>query len=729
MSNTDGTWLALLATAGLAAVGAARRGSRARLGEEDGIDLYAFRQELGFRPAMSIPSGSRAEGAVLRQGRAKANVGAMWTLTSERMYGSWVDLPIIATRETLQNSRDAIDDAWRKGLLTKEGGRFDVWIRDEGRTLEWADNGVGMDEDTFYDKFMSLADTTKLTGGGGGGFGLAKAVILAVASEYRWEMHTRDRRYVATGFDEPIRMYKAPFYQGTKLTIYDIDSKFDRWRIPGGGYVDLKDRLKVVLASNDLRSTKGGTVEGVKIRAHAGIRITLNGTEIRPMFRGRGRVLGAHLNWGRDTTARVKAYKRQHGGGATYVRLDGLYQFSQGFDTPVPFDVTVDLLTGLSPRNQGYPLTTSRNQLSGPPAEALRALRHDLTTDFLSATKEKSVIEVYEEDEGDLEEVEENRQTQADLLAALLADPDVVDALTRVEGGAEKLLAQEQKIQERRRRRDRVELAAQQSLPPGHPDRIEYPRAPSRAPGRAGLAGIAQQRVEKKKRRRKTNPFAGIAVFKINKAQFKSAQTRKYFERPERWHPLIMLWRLSVMLVLQEVGRRRVPPFQVGLILDDDIGAEYEYDAKKSRHILYLNPEWAAAQMKAYKGKPLAIAAIFHAKACHEITHLFGQGSHDEGFVALMGSLMTQTAGLLYPLTTLVERLLRKSTRRPRRTRKEKSDLFDRLLAQAQSATAPWDSGRGAANRPGLHAQILGRDPHADCPQCVRLQAPRLRGG
>jgi hypothetical protein len=101
-----------------------------------------------------------------------------------------------------------------------------------------------------------------------------------------------------------------------------------------------------------------------------------------------------------------------------------------------------------------------------------------------------------------------------------------------------------------------------------------------------------------------------------------------------------------------------VPAFEVGLILDDDAKAMYEVEGSGKR-IIYLNPDWIMTEIKAFKGRPLAVAVVLHAKAVHEITHLLGQDAHNEGFVTLRELLAEETAAVLYPLTTLVERVLK----------------------------------------------------------------------
>ena len=136
--------------------------------------------------ALRRERGSRAEGQQqIRRGRAKADVGAMWKLTSEKIYGTSQKVPFIATREALQNSRDAIKDAIEAGQISPGQGRFDVRWDEAEHTMAWEDNGIGMSSDTVFDVFLSLG---KSKGKGtqksqrAGGFGLAKAVLLGCST-------------------------------------------------------------------------------------------------------------------------------------------------------------------------------------------------------------------------------------------------------------------------------------------------------------------------------------------------------------------------------------------------------------------------------------------------------------------------------------------------------------------------------------------------------------------
>lgn len=105
---------------------------------------------------------STSAGTLVGTTRAKVNEAAMWTLAAEKLYGSYVDVPVVATREALQNSRDAIQKAIRSRKLAAKDAEFRVTRDPASRTLSWADNGIGMTREVVSEKFLSLGDTTKI---------------------------------------------------------------------------------------------------------------------------------------------------------------------------------------------------------------------------------------------------------------------------------------------------------------------------------------------------------------------------------------------------------------------------------------------------------------------------------------------------------------------------------------------------------------------------------------
>lgn len=150
------------------------------------------------------------------------NAAQMWRYFTTSVYSSG-DLPVIATREALQNSADAIRAAIRARQIGAKDGRFEVVWDEAERTLSWSDNGVGMDSDTILKKFLSLGDTGKADAGSSqdaaGGFGVAKAVILGLSASFRWELYTRDNHAVSAGAGEDVSVYAAPPRQGTRIVV------------------------------------------------------------------------------------------------------------------------------------------------------------------------------------------------------------------------------------------------------------------------------------------------------------------------------------------------------------------------------------------------------------------------------------------------------------------------------------------------------------------------------
>ncbi|MFY0531474.1 hypothetical protein [Nannocystis pusilla] len=276
----------------------------------------------------------------------KTNDMRMWRHFTTSVYQS-ADLPWLATREALQNSVDAIRAAIRHRKLRAGEGRFTVTWDPVRRTLAWEDNGIGMDAETVANKFLSLGDTGKDgahdSAEAAGGFGVAKAVILGVSPTFRYELHSRDKKYVAGGFDQPPRApVAAAFLSGTRLTVFDIPTKFDTFygptRVPDE---PILDRLRNLLAFTDMPE----------------IALVLNGEKVSPFFSGRrGEPIGTGGSWGQGVTARVRGYRRGVGDmrGAFYVRLNGLFQFV-AWSKGLPSDVVLDLTTTVRPGAAGYP--------------------------------------------------------------------------------------------------------------------------------------------------------------------------------------------------------------------------------------------------------------------------------------------------------------------------------------------------------------------------------------
>jgi len=59
---------------------------------------------------------------------------------------------------------------------------------------------------------------------------VAKAVILGTSTSFSWELHSRDNLAVSKGADRDVEVFDAPFLQGTRITIFDVDEAFGQTR-------------------------------------------------------------------------------------------------------------------------------------------------------------------------------------------------------------------------------------------------------------------------------------------------------------------------------------------------------------------------------------------------------------------------------------------------------------------------------------------------------------------
>ncbi len=384
-----------------------------------GIDRDALRRELGARREIR----EAMEAVAKASGRPGANSNMLWALLTKSVYKSG-DLPWLATREALQNSVDSVRSALRLRSIKPEDARFEVEWDAKERRLSYSDSGVGMDADTILKKFLVIGESGKRdaadSGEAAGGFGVAKAVILGTSRGFRWRMHTRDNLAVADGMDKEVQIFDAPYRQGLRLDLSDVDPDLVRyWSRARGVYVDIEDRLRELLAGNDL----------------PGITLVFNGREVTPMFSRRG---GSRVtvegSWGVGTTAVVRAYRRPPGdrGGAYYLRLNGLLQTVMPAQRGgLKADVVVDFSSKLRPGVRGYPFNAARDALDDQAAWTFADLVEEVERENESTGKgeEDEFIDPEGDDGG------EEGDAIADQLALAFQDPDVRAAVADAAGG------------------------------------------------------------------------------------------------------------------------------------------------------------------------------------------------------------------------------------------------------------------------------------------------------
>lgn len=364
-------------------------------------------------------------GTVKGVAEAKTNNAMMWRYFTTSVYASG-DLPVLATREALQNAVDACRARFAQGGKPLRGGRFEVTWDPATRSLTWEDNGIGMDAATIEHKFLDLGTSGKTSaadsGQAAGGFGVAKAVILGTSSTFRWELHSRDNLTTSHGPGGKEPIYHAPMLHGTRITIHDVLPEFDsRYDYASNRKLPLMERLRVVLAANDLD----------------GMTLVLNGVEVSRMFsRKAGSRVAFDGSWGDGTTAVVKAYRRPPGDdqGAYYIRLGGLFQFGASSQRgELKADVVIDLTTRIRPGDKGYPLNAARDALQDQTRWAFQDLAAEVERESES-TGTDNEYEIFDPDSDDAAE-----RSGADEIAeetrAAFEDPVFQAAIADARGG------------------------------------------------------------------------------------------------------------------------------------------------------------------------------------------------------------------------------------------------------------------------------------------------------
>jgi len=133
---------------------------------------------------------------------------------------------ILAVKELLQNSFDAVKEALYKGEITK--GKIDITVDEATKTLTVADNGIGMSRDVLLKAFFTLAGTKKDTPPAmrSGGFGNAKLALFTMSEGIRIET-VRDGVKTVTDVDsakllDAVGRVSAP--EGTSRSIRAVSS-------------------------------------------------------------------------------------------------------------------------------------------------------------------------------------------------------------------------------------------------------------------------------------------------------------------------------------------------------------------------------------------------------------------------------------------------------------------------------------------------------------------------
>ena len=187
---------------------------------------------LGLPPVtISYADGSRMRKSV----QPGVDVANMWKLAAESTYATG-DMTLIAIREALQNSFDAIDQLSKRERNQEGfvGQFFVVWIKNTDGTVDLLlqDNGIGMSDSDIENRFLVLGGDGGKSQSSRGGFGFAKASILFLAAKFEFEIRTRNYKYVSTSFgsdgylDDEEMGTPFPYRKGTQILLKNIKTEF-----------------------------------------------------------------------------------------------------------------------------------------------------------------------------------------------------------------------------------------------------------------------------------------------------------------------------------------------------------------------------------------------------------------------------------------------------------------------------------------------------------------------
>ena len=147
----------------------------------DDISAMLIAKAMGGED-FTLPKGPVGLSDLIKMEQKSVPVGVtvdlqrMMKLTGKNLYGDQDQMPMIVTKELLQNAVDSIRPIIEQGKQVD--GNVHIKTDSPTRTITMTDNGTGMTPETLAGPFLQIAGTKKESGRAGGGFGIAKMMTL-----------------------------------------------------------------------------------------------------------------------------------------------------------------------------------------------------------------------------------------------------------------------------------------------------------------------------------------------------------------------------------------------------------------------------------------------------------------------------------------------------------------------------------------------------------------------
>jgi hypothetical protein len=246
-----------------------------------------------------------------------------------------------------------------------------------------------------------------------------------------------------------------------------------------------------------------------------------------------------------------------------------------------------------------------------------------------------------------------------------------------------------------------IDRAAEAALAPGGGGLIQAVAVSKATNALDAITPSWAKQLDKAERRIK-NPFGRFAGMRISKKTYDRDRARRFRKNYAKWVPFLLAWDGTLRMVATEARIRRT--FRPGFVLDDNVVAE-AVERPGGRRFVFIHPDRMAQVVKAHRDRPLALAALLHGVAVHELAHLdglMGEG-HTEELVSRREDLGAATAHLLPAIAVLATKLLRLPERENDEVRRI-AKLERQLTAEREAVKA-----EKAANA----AMVRGRERRA----------------
>lgn len=146
--------------------------------------------------------------------------------TLESLTSGMYSDPFVVYREYIQNSTDAIDESFHKGLLKPGEDRIDVEISPAEKRISISDNGIGVPHNLAEKTLISIGNSKKVSTNSRGFRGIGRLAALSYCKKLTFETSTAGEKYgTRITIDSDILASLLSSTSDDDITVTDVLSK------------------------------------------------------------------------------------------------------------------------------------------------------------------------------------------------------------------------------------------------------------------------------------------------------------------------------------------------------------------------------------------------------------------------------------------------------------------------------------------------------------------------